>query len=82
MDKKLFTSESVGQGHPDKVCDQISDAILDAYISQDKYARVAIETVATGNVLLIGGEVYTSANVDVIEIAKNILIKLVTILNN
>nr|WP_318025063.1 methionine adenosyltransferase [Mycoplasmopsis bovigenitalium] len=76
MNKKLFTSESVGQGHPDKVCDQISDAILDAYIFQDKYARVAIETVATGNVLLIGGEVYASANVDAVEIAKNILIKL------
>lgn len=76
MNKKLFTSESVGQGHPDKVCDQISDAILDAYVSQDKYSRVAIETVATGNVLLIGGEVYSSANVDVVEIAKNILIKL------
>lgn len=76
MNKKLFTSESVGQGHPDKVCDQISDAILDAYVSQDKYSRVAIETVATGNVLLIGGEVYSSANVDAVEIAKNILIKL------
>lgn len=51
MDKNYLLLRGVGQGHPDKVCDQISDAILDAYISQDKYARVAIAgTVATGNV--------------------------------
>ena len=47
MTKKLFTSESVTEGHPDKLCDQVSDAVLDAIISQDPYARVACETLAT-----------------------------------
>ncbi|WP_029608940.1 methionine adenosyltransferase [Mycoplasma simbae] len=74
--KKLFTSESVGQGHPDKVCDQISDTILDAYLSQDKNARVAVETMASGNIVLIGGEVSANAVVDVKKIATNILKKL------
>ncbi|QBF34906.1 methionine adenosyltransferase [Mycoplasmopsis phocirhinis] len=75
-DKKLFTSESVGQGHPDKVCDQISDRILDAYLKQDPNSRTAIETVATGNIVLIGGEVSSNANVDVIAIAKLVFEKL------
>ena len=55
MSKKLFTSESVTEGHPDKVCDQISDAILDAILEQDPYGRVACETaVTTGMVLVMG----------------------------
>ena len=53
----LFTSESVSEGHPDKVCDQISDAVLDAFISEEPEARVACETFATTNRLVIGGEV-------------------------
>ncbi|TQC54072.1 methionine adenosyltransferase [Mycoplasmopsis mucosicanis] len=74
--KKLFTSESVGQGHPDKVCDQISDSILDAYLSQDPKSKVAIETMASGNIVLVGGEVSSAASVDARKIAKNILEKL------
>ena len=54
---KLFTSESVGEGHPDKLCDQISDAILDYALSLDKNAHVACETFATTNFVLVGGEI-------------------------
>ncbi|MCU4706940.1 methionine adenosyltransferase [Mycoplasma sp. CSL7503-lung] len=71
--RKLFTSESVGRGHPDKVCDQISDSILDAYLMRDPKAKVAIETMASGHNIFIAGEVNSQAEVDVIEIAKNIL---------
>ncbi|MBU4690294.1 methionine adenosyltransferase [Mycoplasma sp. ES3157-GEN-MYC] len=75
-ERNLFTSESVGQGHPDKICDQISDRILDAYLEQDSNARVAIETMATGNIVLIAGEVSSNAKVDAIAIAKSIFDKL------
>ncbi|QZE12103.1 methionine adenosyltransferase [Mycoplasma sp. Ms02] len=71
--KKLFTSESVGRGHPDKVCDQISDAILDEYLKLDPHAHVAIETLASGNNIVIAGEVSSSAKVNVIDIAQNVL---------
>ncbi|MEA4206139.1 methionine adenosyltransferase [Mycoplasma sp. 1199] len=71
--RKLFTSESVGRGHPDKLCDQISDAILDAYLALDPTSKVAIETMASGHNIFIAGEVKSSADIDVIEIAKNIL---------
>ncbi|VEU74483.1 S-adenosylmethionine synthase [Mycoplasmopsis citelli] len=71
--RKLFTSESVGRGHPDKVCDQISDAILDSYLTLDPHAKVAIETLASGNMIVIAGEVKSKVDIDVIEIAKNIL---------
>ncbi|UUM20006.1 MULTISPECIES: methionine adenosyltransferase [unclassified Mycoplasma] len=71
--KKLFTSESVGRGHPDKVCDQISDAILDSYLTLDPHAKVAIETLASGNMIVIAGEVKSNVDIDVIEIAKNLL---------
>ncbi|WP_027334877.1 methionine adenosyltransferase [Mycoplasmopsis felifaucium] len=71
MYKTLFTSESVGQGHPDKICDQISDAILDAYLKQDPFARTAIEVMASGNTIYITGEVSSNAHVDVKEIALN-----------
>ncbi|VEU76506.1 methionine adenosyltransferase [Mycoplasmopsis columboralis] len=74
--RKLFTSESVGRGHPDKVCDQISDAILDSYLTLDPYAKVAIETLASGNMIVIAGEVNSNVDIDVIDIAKNILRKL------
>ena len=60
----LFTSESVTEGHPDKVADQISDAILDAIIAQDKFARVACETLVTTGLAMIAGEITTTARVD------------------
>ncbi|MCS4536924.1 methionine adenosyltransferase [Mycoplasma sp. CSL7475-4] len=75
-DVNLFTSESVGQGHPDKVCDQISDRILDAYVKQDPNSRTAIETVATGNMVIVAGEVSSTANIDAIAIAKSVFEKL------
>ncbi len=64
MDKRLFTSESVTEGHPDKVCDNISDAILDAIMEQDPMARVACETVCSTGFVLVMGEITTKANVD------------------
>ena len=69
----LFTSESVSEGHPDKICDQISDAILDAVLKQDSEAFVACECYATENFLLIGGEVKTSAKVDYKEVARRVI---------
>ena len=68
--KTIFTSESVTKGHPDKVCDQVSDAVLDAIIAADPRAHVACETVASKNVLVITGEISTSANVDIEKIAR------------
>ncbi len=62
--RKLFTSESVTEGHPDKVCDQISDAILDSIVAQDPMARVACETVASKDLVLVTGEITTTASVD------------------
>lgn len=69
----LFTSESVTEGHPDKVCDQISDSVLDAILAEDPNARVACETFATTNFILVGGEVRTSASVDYEQIARDTL---------
>lgn len=66
----IFTSESVSEGHPDKVCDQISDAVLDAYLAKDPYARVAIETMATTNRVVVGGEVRSTAHFSHAEIEK------------
>jgi len=66
----LFTSESVSEGHPDKVADQISDAILDAILSQDKHARVAAETLVNTGLCVLAGEVTTHANVDYIQVAR------------
>ncbi|MFH1085997.1 MAG: methionine adenosyltransferase, partial [Chloroflexota bacterium] len=63
--KFLFTSESVSEGHPDKVCDQISDSVVDAILSQDPYGRVACETVATTGLILVTGEITTSCYVDI-----------------
>ncbi|WP_342275228.1 methionine adenosyltransferase [Spiroplasma endosymbiont of Cantharis lateralis] len=71
--KKLFTSESVSEGHPDKICDQISDAILDECLKQDSNSKVACETFVTENYLLIGGEITTKAIVDYVGIAKWVL---------
>lgn len=64
-ERRLFTSESVTEGHPDKMCDQISDAILDAYLAQDPDARVACETAVTTGLVLIMGEISSKANVDI-----------------
>ncbi len=73
MKKILFTSESVSEGHPDKVCDQISDAILDACLAEDPYSRVACECFTTTNLLVIGGEITTQAQVNYEQIARNVL---------
>ena len=70
MSSYLFTSESVSEGHPDKVADQISDAILDAIITQDKHARVACETMVTTGMILVAGEITTSAWVDIPDVAR------------
>lgn len=71
--KSQFTSESVTPGHPDKVCDQISDAVLDAYLVQDKNSRVACEVAASAGKLLIFGEVKSKGTVDVESVARNVL---------
>ncbi len=70
MDKWLFTSESVTEGHPDKLCDQISDAVLDAILEKDPEARVACETMATTGMVLIAGEITTRCYVDIPKIAR------------
>jgi len=67
----LFTSESVSEGHPDKIADQISDAVLDAIIEQDKDARVAVETLVKTGMVVVAGEVTTSAWVDIEELVRN-----------
>ncbi len=66
----IFSSESVGEGHPDKVCDTISDAVLDACLTQDKYSRVACETYAKSNLVVVGGEITTKAKLDFNQIAR------------
>src|SRR5580693_7190119 len=66
----IFSSESVGEGHPDKVCDTISDYVLDACLSQDKYSRVACETYAKSNLVVVGGEITTKAKLDFNAIAR------------
>jgi len=71
--KHFFTSESVGEGHPDKVCDQISDAVLDDVLRQDPYGRVACETYVTMGLLIVGGEITTSGFVDVSNLTRNVL---------
>jgi len=67
----LFTSESVSEGHPDKVADQISDAILDAILAQDRHARVAAETLCNTGLVVLAGEITTHANVDYIQVARD-----------
>src|SRR5690242_17526312 len=66
----IFSSESVGEGHPDKVCDTISDAVLDACLAQDPRSRVACETYAKSNLVVVGGEITTKAKLDFNEIAR------------
>src|SRR5439155_26142714 len=66
----IFSSESVGEGHPDKVCDTISDAVLDACLAQDKHSRVACETYAKSNLVVVGGEITTKARLDYNAVAR------------
>ena len=71
--RHLFTSESVTEGHPDKICDQISDGILDAMIEQDPYSRVACETLVTTGLVMVAGEITSKAQVDISEIVRDIV---------
>ncbi len=73
MSEYLFTSESVSEGHPDKVADQVSDAILDAILAQDKFSRVAAETLCNTGLVVLAGEITTNANVDYIGVARETL---------
>ena len=66
----LFTSESVTEGHPDKICDQVSDAILDAMLEQDPMSRVACETLTNTGFVMVMGEITTKANVDIPAIVR------------
>ena len=74
MAKTLFTSESVTEGHPDKICDQISDAVLDAILEQDPKARVACETTTATGMVLCMGEISTTAKVDIPQIARDVIV--------
>ena len=76
MSRNLFTSESVTEGHPDKICDQISDSILDAMLEQDPYSRVACETVTTTGMIMCMGEITTKAQVDIPEIVRQTVNKI------
>ncbi len=76
MQKRLFTSESVTEGHPDKICDQISDAVLDAILAQDPMARVACETACTTGMVMCMGEITTSARIDIPKIARQVVIEI------
>lgn len=71
--RHLFTSESVSEGHPDKLCDQISDAVLDAFLAQDQNARVACEVLASHGHLIIAGEITANAEVDIEKIARSVI---------
>ncbi|MDX1636984.1 MAG: S-adenosylmethionine synthetase N-terminal domain-containing protein, partial [Balneolaceae bacterium] len=73
MMSKLFTSESVSEGHPDKVADQISDAILDAMIKEDPNSRVAVETMVTTGLAVLSGEVNTDAYVEVQDLVREVI---------
>lgn len=73
MQRRFFTSESVTEGHPDKVCDQISDAVLDAILAQDAGAHVACETVATTGLVMVMGEISTSCYVDIPKVARQVI---------
>jgi len=72
-ERSLFTSESVSEGHPDKLCDQVSDAVLDAILAQDPTARVACETLAKTGMVLVAGEITTSAYVDLEELVREVV---------
>ena len=69
----IFTSESVSEGHPDKIADQISDAVLDAILAEDKYARVACETMVKTGVAIVSGEITTSSWIDLEDLVRNVI---------
>ena len=73
MAKRLFTSESVTEGHPDKICDQVSDAILDAILEQDPMGRVAAETAVTTGLALVAGEISTTCYVDIPQLVRDVI---------
>ena len=73
MPRQLFTSESVSMGHPDKMCDQISDAVLDAMLEQDPLSRVACETLTTTGLVMLAGEVSTQAEVDFPALVRDVV---------
>ena len=88
MSRRLFTSESVTEGHPDKICDQVSDGVLDAILTKDPMARVACETATTTGIVFVMGEITTSAYVeihcvklDIIEQNLVLIVKLVLLLH-
>ena len=70
MEKKFFTSESVTEGHPDKICDAISDSILDALLAEDPMSRVACETAITTGIVFVMGEITTKAHIDITKIVR------------
>ena len=72
-DKHLFTSESVTEGHPDKLCDQISDAILDSILAQDRFGRVACEAMVTTGTVIVAGEITTKCYVEIPEIVRRVV---------
>lgn len=74
MAKKFFTSESVTEGHPDKICDQVSDAVLDAYLEKDPYARVACETAVTTGMVLVMGEISAKCSVDIPKVVRQTIL--------
>ena len=76
MSKKFFTSESVTEGHPDKICDQISDAVLDAIFTEDPNARVACETAVTTGMVLVMGEISTQCYVDIPKVVRNTILEI------
>ena len=76
MEKILFTSESVTEGHPDKICDRISDAILDALYEQDPYSRVACETLTNTGFVMVMGEITTKANIDIPQIVRDTIVEI------
>ena len=71
MERRLFTSESVTEGHPDKICDQISDAVLDALLAQDPESRVACETSTTTGLVVLMGEISTTARIDYQQLVRD-----------
>ena len=70
MTDMVFTSESVTEGHPDKMCDQISDTVLDAMLEQDRFSRVACETLTTTGMVVVAGEITSQANVNISELVR------------
>ena len=76
MSLRLFTSESVTEGHPDKICDQISDSILDAMLAKDPHSRVAVETMVTTGLVHVAGEVTTSSYVDIPQIVRQTVLRI------